>query len=80
MKPDYSKAQTRGDYKNWMPKGMIYSFLGGALGCGAVAIILNRLLDGTLKTVLTIIFAVLAAIFCGLTVWAVRQNSVQMPY
>ena len=27
------------DYKNWMPKGMIYSFLGGAIGCGAVAMI-----------------------------------------
>ena len=26
------------DYKNWMPKGMIYSFLGGSIGCGVAAI------------------------------------------
>ena len=58
------------DYKNWMPKGMILSFLGGAIGCGIIAIILNLLLKGTLKTVLVITFAVLAVIFCGLTVWA----------
>ena len=25
------------DYKNWMPKGMVYSFLFAALGCGAAA-------------------------------------------
>ena len=60
----------RADYKNWMPKGMIWSFLGGALGCGAVAIILNLLLNGTIKTVLVIAFAALAVVFCGLTIWA----------
>ncbi len=26
------------DYKNWMPKGMIYSFLFAALGCGIAAV------------------------------------------
>jgi ubiquinone/menaquinone biosynthesis C-methylase UbiE len=64
----------RVDYKNWMPKGMIYSFLAGTLGCGVVAIILSLLLNGTLKTVLTIIFAALAVIFCGLTVWAALMH------
>ena len=64
----------KADYKNWMPKGMIWSFLGGALGCGAVAIILFLLLNGTLKTVLVIAFAVAAAVFCGLTVWAVLMH------
>ena len=57
------------DYKNWMPKGMIWSFLGGAIGCGIIAIVLNLLLNGTLRTVLTVIFALLAIIFCGLTIW-----------
>ena len=42
------------DYKNWMPKGMIYSFLGGAAGCAVAAIVLNLLLKGTQKTVLTV--------------------------
>ena len=62
------------DYKNWMPKGMIWSFLGGAIGCGIAAIILNALLKGTPKTVLTVIFAVLAVIFCGMTLWAVLMH------
>ena len=62
------------DYKNWMPKGMIWSFLGGVIGCGAVAIILSLVLNGTLKTVLTAVFAALAAIFCGLTVWAALMH------
>jgi len=57
-----------------MPKGMIWSFLGGALGCGAVAIILSLLLKGTLKTVLVIAFTVLALIFCGLTIWALLMH------
>ena len=62
------------DYKNWMPKGMIYSFLAGALGCGVAAIVLNLLLNGTLKTVLTAVFAVLAVVFCGMTVWAALMH------
>ena len=64
----------RPDYKNWMPKGMIYSFLGGTIGCGIVAIILALLLKGTLKTVLVIAFAAAAVIFCGMTVWAVLMH------
>ena len=62
------------DYKNWMPKGMIYSFLGGSIGCGVAAIVLNLLLNGTLKTVLTVVFTALALLFCGLTVWAVLMH------
>ena len=64
----------RADYKNWMPKGMVYSFLAGTLGCGVAAIVLNLLLNGTLKAVLTIVFAALAAVFCGLTIWAVLMH------
>ena len=59
------------DYKNWMPKGMIYSFLFAALGCGIAAVCFRLLPDSTLKTVLTIAFAVLAVVFCGLTVWSI---------
>ena len=62
------------DYKNWMPKGMVYSFLFAALGYGAAATALGLLLPGgTLRTVLTIAFAVIALVFCGLTVWAARM-------
>ena len=59
------------DYKNWMPKGMVYSFLFAALGCGAAAAAFYLLLSGTLKVVLSIAFGVIAVVFCGLTVWAV---------
>ena len=34
------------DYKNWMPKGMVYSFLFAALGCGAAAAASGQLLPG----------------------------------
>ena len=59
------------DYKNWMPKGMVYAFLFAFLGCGAAASASRLLPEGTLKTVLTILFAALAVVFCGFTVWAV---------
>ena len=61
------------DYKNWMPKGMVYSFLFTALGCGIVAVACGLLLDGTLKAVLSSAFGVIAAVFCGLTIWAVSM-------
>ena len=67
------QAVARGDYKNWMPKGMVYSFLFAALGCGAAAVAFGLLLNGTLKTVLTIAFGVIALVFCGLTIWAVSM-------
>ena len=62
------------DYKNWMPKGMVYSFLFAALGCGAAAAASGQLRPGgTLRTVLTIAFGVIAVVFCGLTIWAVSM-------
>ena len=59
------------DYKNWMPKGMVYAFLFAFLGCGAAASASRLLPEGTLKTALTVAFGVIAIVFCGLTLWAV---------
>ena len=59
------------DYKNWMPKGMVYAFLFAFLGCGVAASASRLLPEGTLKTVLTVAFGVIAIVFCGLTLWAV---------
>ena len=56
------------DYKNWMPKGMVYSFLFAFLGCAVAAAAFFLTLNGTLKTALTIAFTVIALVFCGLTV------------
>ncbi len=56
-----------------MPKGMIFSF-----AAGTAAFLLLCLLfacagwvSGPWQTVLTVLFAVLAAVFCGLTIWSV---------
>ncbi len=52
------------NYKNWMPKGMIWSFAAGT----AVALALTLIIDvGWLKTLLLILTLVLA----GVTVWTV---------
>lgn len=61
----------RPDYKNWMPKGMIASFLSAALVFGMGVFGVRILPEGTLKTALTIVFVLLAAIFCGLTIWSI---------
>ena len=59
------------DYKNWMPRGMVLSFA-AAFAASAAALCIARLLaGGTLKAVLTVVFAVLAVFFCGLTLWSI---------
>ncbi|MBQ6564600.1 MAG: class I SAM-dependent methyltransferase [Clostridia bacterium] len=58
------------DYKNWMPKGMIFGFLAAALGCGIAAVCSRFLPEGTVKTVLTLVFILSAAVFAGLTLWS----------
>ena len=55
----------KADYKNWMPKGMIWSFLGGT-----VASLLLCLLLRNIKW-LAILLAVIAVFFGGLTVWSI---------
>jgi len=60
------------DYKNWMPKGMIYAFGAAFLGCGVMLAVFSLALEeGTLRTVLTVAFAVLTLLFCALTKWSI---------
>ncbi len=61
------------DYKNWMPKGMILSFAAGAAASLLLCLLFacTGWLSGTWQTVLTVLSAVLAAVFCGLTIWSV---------
>ena len=61
------------DYKNWMPKGMVYAFLFTFLACTVAVAAFQLLPGGTLRTVLTIAFGVIAVVFCGLTIWAVSM-------
>ncbi len=63
------------DYKNWMPKGMIYAFLSAFLGCAAGLVVFSlALTEGTLKTVLTVTFAILTLLFCALTKWSILMH------
>lgn len=55
----------KANYKNWLPKGMIWSFLGGA----AVSLLLCLLLRN-IKW-LAILLAVVAVFFCLLTLWSI---------
>ncbi len=61
------------DYKNWMPKGMILSFAAGAAAFLLLCLLFacTGWVSGAWQTVLTVLSAVLAAVFCGLTIWSV---------
>lgn len=60
------------DYKNWMPKGMV---LGSAIGAGVSILLLivfgctPLLSSGGVKTVLTIVFAVISLLMVIMTLW-----------
>ncbi len=61
------------DYKNWMPKGMILSFAAWAAASLLLCLLFactGLLAEGTLKTLLAVLFAILAVSFCALTAWA----------
>lgn len=61
------------DYKNWLPKGMIYGGAAITLLFLILFIIfgLTGILSGMLKTVLFIVLLVLTVIACGVTVWMI---------
>jgi len=55
----------KANYKNWMPKGMIWSFVGGTVLFLALCLLLRHV------KWLAVVLALLAAIFCGLTIWSI---------
>lgn len=62
------------DYKNWMPKGMVFGFFAGAVITFVLALVFGGapfLSAGAVKLVLMIIFCISAVVFCCLTIWAV---------
>ena len=61
------------DYKNWMPKGMILSFVAAAVAAAAVVCAICLFASGTAKTILLIVFGVLAAAFAALSVWGIMM-------
>ncbi len=59
------------DYKNWMPKGMVLSFLGGAAAFLILTVLAWSLLpSGTFFTVLKIVCTAGAVVFIGMTIWS----------
>ncbi len=61
----------KADYKNWMPKGMVASFFGGAAGSWILLLIVRLLMpQGTAKLVLTILFAAAGIAFTGVFIWS----------
>lgn len=62
------------DYKNWMPRGMVLGFLGGAVAALVLCLVFGwggLPAGGAMKPLLTVGFAVLTALFFGLTVWSI---------
>ena len=60
------------DYKNWMPKGMVLGFLCGAIACLILFLLFGLspiLPQGILKTILFIVFLILAVVLSGVTIW-----------
>lgn len=60
------------DYKNWVPKGMVFGFLGGTVAALAVTLVIGCagfMAPGTLKTVLTVLFSILTVFLLGMTIW-----------
>ena len=60
----------KADYKNWVPKGMIWGFGAGCFVAAAVFAAFQMLMaEGVLRTVLLIISAATAVILLAATVW-----------
>ena len=61
----------KADYKNWMPKGMVASFAGGAAGSWIVALGACTLMpEGPAKRVITVISTAAGVLLSGMTVWS----------
>ena len=59
------------NYKNWMPKGMVASFTGGAVGSWIAALGVHILMpEGTVKHVMTGVSAAAGVLFSGVSVWS----------
>lgn len=60
----------KADYKNWVPRGMIWGFGAGCLAAAAVFAACRMLMaEGVLRTVLLIINAATAVVLLAATVW-----------
>ena len=66
----------KADYKNWVPKGMIWGLFGGAVSCLLLSVIFGIVLsDGWLKTILLVlfIFGTVAFVFFGIWMYILHM-------
>ncbi|HHW94618.1 MAG TPA: hypothetical protein GX736_01630 [Mogibacterium sp.] len=62
------------DYKNWVPKNMLYLFAVIALVCYAITCFLHRVLQpGMKKSVLSSLFLIVAVVFTAIFIWMTRM-------
>jgi ubiquinone/menaquinone biosynthesis C-methylase UbiE len=65
------EVSMKADYKNWMPKGMVASFVGGTAGALAAATAVRLLMpEGTAKSVATGVSTAAVCAFGGASVWS----------
>ena len=61
----------KADYKNWMPKGMVASFIGGTAGALAIVPTARLLMpNGLAKSVVTAVSAAAGCAFGGASIWS----------
>ena len=61
----------KADYKNWMPKGMVASFIGGTAGALAIVPAARLLMpEGPAKSVVTAVSAAAVCACGGASVWS----------
>ena len=61
----------KADYKNWMPKGMVASFIGGTAGALAIVPAVRIMMpEGPAKSVVTVVSAAAVCAFGGASVWS----------
>ena len=60
------------DYKNWVPKSMVYGLAGGTLGAFVLFLLFGAtgaILQGTPRLICGIIFGIATLVFLFYTVW-----------
>ena len=61
----------KADYKNWMPKGMVASFTGGAAASWIAALGVHFLMpEGQVKRVMKVLTTAAGAVFTGMSLWS----------
>ena len=63
------------NYKNWVPKGMVVSFVCGTMVAAVVLIAVVRALTGTLRTVFGILLGLLTAVLVILSLFFININN-----